>query len=305
MLKILQATYETLPGYKLTAFKLVPLGREEMLPTGDSANREHTHKEIADDLLFLDLYDEAMPELFAARASANTGPQSERQTASQPVTPSLSAAFSDEAYTVATYSLRGSLPNRAVRFAEPLWKTVPADYVLNLAPRGLAELLYPAPYRESFLKHGPSRNVDPRFVLSIARQESRYQADAKSVAAARGMMQFISSTANEIATQLNLHDFSQDDLYDPDSAILFGSQYLANLFQQFPGQPDAVAAAYNSGGDNVARWIARSRAQEPDRYVAEIGFSQTKDYVYRVMTNFWNYQRLYDAQLQSQSFTAK
>ncbi len=118
-------------------------------------------------------------------------------------------------------------------------------------------------------------------------------------------MQFISSTANEIATQLNLHDFSQDDLYDPDTAILFGSQYLANLFQQFPGQPDAVAAAYNSGGDNIARWIARSRAQEPDRYVAEIGFSQTKDYVYRVMTNFWNYQRLYDAQLQSQSFTAK
>ena len=306
MLKILQATYETLPGYKLTAFKLVPLGRQEILPTGvDSANREHTHKEIADDLLFLGLYDEAMPELFAARATANTGPQSESQTASQRVTPSVSAAFSDEAYTVATYSLRGGLPNRAVRFAEPLWKTVPADYVLNLAPRGLAELLYPAPYRESLLKHGPSRNVDPRFVLSIARQESRYQADAKSVAAARGMMQFISSTSNEIATQLNLHDFSQDDLYDPDTAILFGSQYLANLFQQFPGQPDAVAAAYNSGADNVARWIARSRAQEPDRYVAEIGFSQTKDYVYRVMTNFWNYRRLYDAQLQSQSFTAK
>jgi soluble lytic murein transglycosylase-like protein/TolA-binding protein len=305
MLKILQATYETLPGYKLTAFKLVPLGRQEMLTIGDSANREHTHKEIADDLFFLGLYDEAMPELFAARATANTGPQNEKQSANQPVTPSVSPAFSDEAYTVAAYSLRGGLPNRAVRFAEPLWKTVPADYVLNLAPGGLAELLYPAPYRESLLKHGPSKNVDPRFVLSIARQESRYQADAKSVAAARGMMQFISSTANEIATQLTLHDFSQDDLYDPDTAILFGSQYLANLFQQFPGQPDAVAAAYNSGADNVTRWIARSRAQEPDRYVAEIGFSQTKDYVYRVMTNFWNYQRLYDAQLQSQSFGAK
>jgi len=306
MLKILQATYETVPGYKLISFNLVPLGRQEMLPSvADSANREHTHKEIADDLLFLSLYDEAMPELFAARATANTGSQNEKQTASQPVTASPYTAASDEAYTIAIYSLRGGLPNRAVRFAEPLWKTVPADYVLNLAPRGLAELLYPAPYRESLLKYAPSRNVDPRFVLSIARQESRYQADAKSVAAARGMMQFISSTANEIGTQLNLHDFSQDDLYDPDTAVLFGSQYLANLFKQFADQPDAVAAAYNSGADNVARWIARSRAQEPDRYIAEIGFSQTKDYVYRVMTNFWNYQRLYDAQLQSQSSTTK
>jgi soluble lytic murein transglycosylase len=306
MLKILQMTYETLPAYKLTAFKLVPLGRQEILTTGaDSAKRENTHKEIADDLLFLALYDEAIPELLAARAMVNTGSHTDKQTASQQVNASTSSAISDEAYTVATYSLRGGLPNRAVRFAEPLWKTVPADYVLNLAPRGLAELLYPAPYSESLQKHAPSRNVDPRFVLSIARQESRYQADAKSAAAARGMMQFISSTANEIATQLNLHDFSQDDLYDSDTAILFGSQYLANLFQQFPAQPDAVAAAYNSGADNVARWIARSRAQEPDRYVAEIGFSQTKDYVYRVMTNFWNYQRLYDSQLRPQSSDRK
>ena len=114
-------------------------------------------------------------------------------------------------------------------------------------------------------------------------------------------MQFISSTANEVAGQLNQRNFNQDDLYDPDTAILFGSQYLSSLLQQFPGQHEAVAAAYNSGADNVARWIARSQAKEADRYVPEIGFSQTKDYVFRVMTNFWNYQHLYDAQLKRQS----
>jgi len=159
-------------------------------------------------------------------------------------------------------------------------------------------MLYPVPFRESLLKHATSRSVDPRFVLSIARQESRFQPDAKSIAAARGMMQFISSTADQIAAQLNLRDFDQDDLYNADTAILFGSQYLANLFQQFPNQPQAVAGAYNGGADNLARWIARSRSNDADRYVAEIGFSQTKDYVYKVMSNFWTYQRLYDAQLQ-------
>src|ERR1051326_1771244 len=60
-------------------------------------------------------------------------------------------------------------------------------------------MLYPAPFRDALLQNA-SPEVDPRFVLSIARQESRFQADAKSVAAARGMMQFIASTANEIAT---------------------------------------------------------------------------------------------------------
>jgi soluble lytic murein transglycosylase len=112
------------------------------------------------------------------------------------------------------------------------------------------------------------------------------------------MMQFIPATANEIATQLKLNDFTQDDLYSPDTAILFGSQYLANLFQQFPNQPQAVAGSYNGGADNLARWIARSKSNDADRYVPEIGFNQTKDYVYKVMSNFWNYQRLYDDRLQ-------
>ena len=199
---------------------------------------------------------------------------------------------------IAVLSRRAGTPTRAVRFGEQSWKTVPADFVLEFAPREFVELLYPAPFRESLLKHTSSRNVDPRFVLSIARQESRFQADAKSGAAARGMMQFIAATAGEVATQLNLEKFDQDELYNPDVAILFGSQYLANLFKQFPNQPHAVAGAYNGGADNLARWIARSRSTEADRYVPEIGFSQTKDYVYRVMANFWTYQRLYDAQLQ-------
>jgi soluble lytic murein transglycosylase len=179
-----------------------------------------------------------------------------------------------------------------------MWKGIPADYNTDLAPRELIEMLYPAPYRESLLKHATTRNVDPRFVLSIARQESRFQAEAKSVAAARGMMQFIPSTANEMAAELKLAKFEQDDLYNADTAILFGSHYLANLFKLFPYQPQAVAGAYNGGADNLARWIARSRSNDADRYVPEIGFSQTKDYIYKVMTNFWTYQKLYDAQLQ-------
>jgi len=44
--------------------------------------------------------------------------------------------------------------------------------------------------------------------------------------------------------------------------------------------------------------VLRSRSQDADRYVAEIGFTQTKDYVFRVMTNFWIYQQFYDQQMQ-------
>ena len=268
-LKNLQAAYNALPAYRLPSPNKITLLKQD----ADLG----PHEALANSLLLLGLYDEALPELLAAR-KASAGP--------------------DEDYSIAVLSLRADIPNRAVRFAEQVWKSVPADYVLELAPRELVELLYPAPFRESLLKHASSRNVDPRFVLSIARQESRFQADAKSVAAARGMMQFIASTANDIATQIHLKNFNQDDLYNADTAILFGSQHLADLFKQFPNQPQAVAGSYNGGADNLARWIARSRANDPDRYVPEIGFSQTKDYVYKVMANYWTYQKLYNENLQ-------
>jgi len=268
-LKYLQSAYNGLSTYRIPQLNKVPLLKVD--------TDLESHDALANSLLLLGLYDEAIPEYLAARKTSR-GP--------------------DEDYTIAVLSLRAGIANRAVRFGEQVWKTVPADYVIELAPREMVQLLYPVPFRESLLKHTGSRSVDPRFVLSIARQESRFQTDAKSVAAARGMMQFIASTANEIAVQVKLNNFNQDDLYNADTAILFGSQYLANLFQQFPNQPQAVAGSYNGGADNLARWIARSRANEPDRYVPEIGFTQTKDYVYKVMANYWTYQRLYDAQLQ-------
>jgi len=268
-LKYLQSAYNALSTYRIPQFNKIPLLKVD--------TDLESHDALANSLLLLGLYEEAIPEYLAARKTSR-GP--------------------DEDYTIAVLSLRGGIANRAVRFGEQVWKTLPADYVIELAPREMVQLLYPAPFRESLLKHTESRSVDPRFVLSIARQESRFQTDAKSVAAARGMMQFIAATASDIAMQVKLKNFNQDDLYNADTAILFGSQYLANLFQQFPNQPQAVAGAYNGGADNLARWIARSHANEPDRYVPEIGFTQTKDYVYKVMANYWTYQRLYDAQLQ-------
>ena len=271
LLKRLQAAYSALPTYRLPQFNRISLLKQQP-PNG-------AHEELADNLLLLGLYDEALPELLATRVANKT------------------AGATDEDYTIALLSLRAGIPNRAVRFAEQVWKAVPADYLIELAPRELAEMLYPAPFRDALLQNA-SPEVDPRFVLSIARQESRFQADAKSVAAARGMMQFIASTANEIAEQLRFQHFQQDDLYNPDTSIRFGTQYLANLFRQFPNQPQAVAASYNGGADNLVRWITRSRGNEADRYVPEIGFSQSKDYVYKVLTNFWTYQRLYDAKLQ-------
>jgi soluble lytic murein transglycosylase len=292
MLEIVKKAYTTLPDYqKVPVLKLIDLNlrktlaAEDKTPLGD-------HLKIASELLFLGIYDEGTPELELAMKP---------ETSETGVNNALDkqASKSDIDYTLAVFYKRGEMANRAVAFIEPLWKNVPADYQIELLPRDQAELLYPAPYADSLIKYAPERNVDPRFVLSIMRQESRYRADVKSNAAARGLMQFISTTSNQIAGELKLANFRQDELYNPPTAILFGAQYLSNLFKQFPNQPAAVAASYNGGEDNVSRWLVRSKSDAADRYVPEIVFSQSKDYAYKVMANYRVYQTLYDENLKA------
>jgi soluble lytic murein transglycosylase len=295
MLDVARRAYEKLPAYQAPNFKILELGRQKLLtekPIADAA--KNFHQKLADELLFLHLYDEAAPQLEAAtRRRGDATTKTEITTNNeQRTTNNLANNF-----TLAVFYKRGDLAHKSVAFAEPLWRSVPADYLIELAPRESVELLYPTPYAESLLEFAPPRGIDPRFALSIMRQESRFRADVKSYAAARGLMQFISTTSNQIAQQLNLPNFRQDDLYNPPTSILFGSQYLSNIFKEFPRQPQAVAAAYNGGEANVTRWIVRSRSTEADRYVPEIQFSQSKDYVFKVLANYRVYQTLYDENL--------
>jgi len=305
LLDVARKAYAALPAYHtLPAAKLVPAGRQKVYTEKSTETQSPTLRALADELLFLGFYDEAAPALAAAenfpdeKAASKTAKSDESQAVeASPAAKTNAARSGDEAYTLAVFYKRGEMADHAILYAEPLWKNVPRDYLLELAPREMVELLYPVPFGKAINDSAPARGVDSRFILSIMRQESRFRADAKSVSAARGLMQFIPATANTIAAQLGRQEFRQDDLYLPRTAILFGSQYLGNLFKLFPNMPQAVAASYNGGEDNVARWVARARSNEADRYVPEIGFAQSKDYVYKIMSNFRVYQQLYDEQL--------
>ncbi len=78
---------------------------------------------------------------------------------------------------------------------------------------------------------------------------------------------------------------------------MVGGEYLADLARLFPSFFEAVAASYNGGEDNVARWVKRARHRDPGVFTAEIGFDETKDYVQKVMTNYRAYRQLYTADL--------
>src|SRR5205085_8434646 len=107
--------------------------------------------------------------------------------------------------------------------------------------------LYPAPYRDALIRYSETNHIDPRLVLALARQESRFNPRVKSPAAARGLVQFIQETALKLANEEAIKNFALDDVYEPETALRLASRYVGDLLQMFPDNPYAVAASYNSG----------------------------------------------------------
>lgn len=156
---------------------------------------------------------------------------------------------------------------------------------------------YPAPYRAEILRYARANDIDPRFVLAIMKQESAFRPQAKSPAAARGLLQLVYDTALKYNKKAGFPKISGESLYIPTINIAIGTEYMADLKKQFDGVYEAIAASYNGGEDNAARWLERSKPKEPAIFAAEVGFSETKKYVFKVMNNYRVYRELYTDEL--------
>ena len=156
---------------------------------------------------------------------------------------------------------------------------------------------YPAPYRQVIISAAKARKLDPRFILALIKQESVFRPSAKSPAGARGLLQLTIDAAQKYAAHAGMQNVQESQLYQPDTSIRLGSEYLAELSLMFPNLREAVAASYNGGEDNVARWVKRAKQKDPGVFTSEVGFDETKAYVQKVMNNYRVYQQLYNADL--------
>jgi soluble lytic murein transglycosylase len=156
---------------------------------------------------------------------------------------------------------------------------------------------YPAPYRQAIVSEAKARKLDPRFILALMRQESVFKPLAKSPAGARGLLQLTMDAAQKYGPAAGLTSLRENQLYQPETSIRVGAEYLEHLTQMFPQLLEPVAASYNGGEDNVARWLERSKRKDPGVFTAEIGFDETKGYVQKVMSNYRVYRQLYTTDL--------
>ena len=173
---------------------------------------------------------------------------------------------------------------------------IPGDYVPALLPRLIRELLYPRYFYDIITAASEKHGADPRLVLSIMREESRFNPRAKSAAAARGLLQFIITTARDVGRAIGLVKVSADDLYDPRVVIQLGAKYVADLLGQFDRNGYKAAAAYNAGPNQARLWSRMAPGPGNDVFLSAINFDETKDYVRKVLNSYERYGEIYENQ---------
>lgn len=143
-------------------------------------------------------------------------------------------------------------------------------------------LSHPMPYQDSVIRHSRTVGIDPAWAYGIMRQESRFQPNARSGAAASGLMQIIPGTANQIARGLGE---KTGNMGDPDTNIRYGTWFLNDLATRAGGQIAVATAGYNAGPNAARKWLPSHGTIAADQYVESIPYAETRAYVKHVMEN--------------------
>lgn len=164
--------------------------------------------------------------------------------------------------------------------------------VQNQPPKGQAlalwRVVYPRAYRP--LVEDAARKVDvpPSFVRAIAREESSFDPNAVSPAAAYGLIQLIRPTARTYAGPLGLPS-DPDSLKRPEVNLRIGTSFMRNLLDRYQQNFAIVPAAYNAGPGAADKWL-RERGDLPlDEWVETIPYMETRKYTRRVLQTYGVY----------------
>ncbi|WP_346928863.1 lytic transglycosylase domain-containing protein [Clostridium sp.] len=153
---------------------------------------------------------------------------------------------------------------------------------------------FPLEYEKSIIEYSEMYNVDPNLVAAVINTESKFVVDASSSKGAIGLMQIMPETGKWIAEKLELTNFKEEIIADPEMNIRMGTWYLKKLSDDFNGDYILILAAYNGGPGNVTKWLDNEKYSSDGENLHEIPFKETKSYVKRVRFNHKIYRYLYN-----------
>lgn len=155
------------------------------------------------------------------------------------------------------------------------------------------EKFFPYKYQEYVDVYSKEYNLDPLFVLSVMKTESKFDDNAHSHKNAVGLMQITVETGEWAAKEMGYTTFSKDDLYNEQYNIRMGCWYLRWLGDMFNNDINLMIAAYNAGPTNVQNWLKDKDYSSNGKNLEYIPFGETKKYVDKVNTYYSVYKYLY------------
>ena len=153
------------------------------------------------------------------------------------------------------------------------------------------ELRFPLEYVAQIQNIAAAQKLDPAIIFGLIRQESAFDEEAESPAGAKGLLQLMPRTAQQIAEDLHEGWNGEDSLFNPELNLRYGSIYYKKLLQQFSGAHLLAAAAYNAGAAKIKRWLPDSQAMPGDIWIESIPYKETRGYVSSVLMYALIYQQ--------------
>jgi soluble lytic murein transglycosylase len=163
------------------------------------------------------------------------------------------------------------------------------------------EQRFPMPFRDAVVKRSQAINLDPSYVYGLIRQESRFIMDARSGVGASGLMQVMPATARWTAKKIGMDGFTPDQINDRDTNITIGTAYLKLALDDLDGSMPMAAAAYNAGPGRPRTWRGQTGGHTLDAaiWAENVPFTETRDYVKKVLSNATSYAAILTGQPQS------
>jgi soluble lytic murein transglycosylase-like protein len=163
------------------------------------------------------------------------------------------------------------------------------DLALNYGGRAFEAGLFPLPAYEP--ENGFT--ADPALIYALMRQESKFKIEATSRVGARGLLQLMPRTASYMAKDKSLQrGKGRDKLYDPALNLAIGQDYVNHLIETTAdGDLFDMAVAYNGGPGNLRRWKREVPIEDPLLFIESIPNPESRDFVEKVLTNYWIYRQ--------------
>ena len=151
--------------------------------------------------------------------------------------------------------------------------------------------IYPLNYMDSVEKYAEEFGVDKYLILAVIKTESGFDPNAKSDADAIGLTQITEETFAWIKLKLcRKENLVFEDLYNPDTAIRFGTYYIAKNLERYNGDISTAAAAYHSGWGTVDKLLAEYQTE----ILTQFPYTQMEHYVYKINKSYNAYHELYN-----------